>query len=536
VGRTEAARGKDRSLRPAAGPAAGFQPGGGRLVVVGELMLDVLFVSAGREEERGLYVRPGGSAANLALTVSGADSGADSNAAGGVPAVAVVGRTGPDPNGAWVARALRERGVELPVAPAASRPTGYVVLHRRDWVDRVAYVERGANALLGPDDVDESVLDGAAWLHLSGYCLIEPGPTGMVLRLAAAARRRGIPVSFDPGVHQAFAGRSPDELSDLFHLGLDGGPEHFLPSGGLACFLGGASSPAEASAALARAFAGLVVVKDGAAGAWVGGERVGLDAPVPRPQADVNGAGDVFNAAYILAAMGGASAEEAAGRANGVAARFVAGGGGRPGGTAGSGSGPGPRWVRVRCQEPPVLISACLLATASAYDGRDRGLRGAAGLEPAEPHERVFLPVCPEQAGGLGTPRTPSEIRVDDVVGAGRTAGAAGLSGSGPSGRGDDVIAGRAAVVDRSGRDVSEAFLRGARRAVSLARAVGACRAVLKDGSPSCGVTQVYDGTFSGRPVPGRGVAAAALAALGVEVVPEARVRPKRARRAHPRE
>jgi len=84
---------------------------------------------------------------------------------------------------------------------------------------------------------------------------------------------------------------------------------------------------------------------------------------------------------------------------------------------------------------------------------------------------------------------------------------------------GAGVIAGRATVVSRDGRDVTEAFLRGARRTVTLARAVGACRAILKDGSPSCGVTRIYDGTFSGRSESGRGVAAAALAALGVELV-----------------
>lgn len=105
--------------------------------------------------------------------------------------------------------------------------------------------------------------------------------------------------------------------------------------------------------------------------------------------------------------------------------------------------------------------------------------------------------VCPEVAGGLGTPRRPAEI----VGGDGR-----------------DVLDGRAGVVDDAGADVTEAFVAGARRALELARRSGATIAVLTDKSPSCGPGEIYDGTFSGTRRTGIGVTAALLARHGIDV------------------
>lgn len=100
------------------------------------------------------------------------------------------------------------------------------------------------------------------------------------------------------------------------------------------------------------------------------------------------------------------------------------------------------------------------------------------------------LPVCPEQLGGLATPREPSEIR---------------------DGR----------VYAKGGRDVTEEYRRGAEETLRLAKAFGCRAAILKSRSPSCGVGRVYDGSFSGRLVPGDGVAAALLKAHGLELVDE---------------
>jgi uncharacterized protein YbbK (DUF523 family) len=99
-----------------------------------------------------------------------------------------------------------------------------------------------------------------------------------------------------------------------------------------------------------------------------------------------------------------------------------------------------------------------------------------------------LVPACPEQLGGLPTPRTPSEIQ--------------------PDGR----------VVDAAGADRTREFEAGAREALRIARQHGCSRAVLKENSPSCGAHRVYDGTFSGRLVPGMGKTAALLAAAGIEV------------------
>ena len=142
----------------------------------------------------------------------------------------------------------------------------------------------------------------------------------------------------------------------------------------------------------------------------------------------------------------------------------------------------------------PVLVSACLAGRACRFDGS-----GALEDEVAARVEagRAVL-VCPEVDGGLGTPRPPAEI-----VG----------------GDGADVLAGRARVVTNEGVDVTEAYVKGAERALAAARRVGATTAILKARSPSCGVGRVYDGTFSRTLEAGDGVTAALLAANGIEVV-----------------
>ncbi len=133
-----------------------------------------------------------------------------------------------------------------------------------------------------------------------------------------------------------------------------------------------------------------------------------------------------------------------------------------------------------------VLVSACLAGQACRYDGG------------ATPHPEIMrlaglgrvVPVCPEVLGGLPVPREPVELR---------------------DGR----------AVTRSGADVTGAFELGARLALALAQDQGCCRAVLKSRSPSCGSGRVYDGTFSGRLIPGDGVLAALLKAKGIEVKSE---------------
>ena len=145
--------------------------------------------------------------------------------------------------------------------------------------------------------------------------------------------------------------------------------------------------------------------------------------------------------------------------------------------------------------KPALVISACLLGVACNHEGRGSP---RAVVDELARHYRL-VPVCPEVLGGLPTPRAAAEL-----VG----------------GEGADVLAGaeEARVVNVEGEDVTAAYRRGAEAAVAVARAVGAQRAVLKARSPSCGSSQVYDGTFSRRLVAGTGVTAAALRAAGLEV------------------
>lgn len=148
----------------------------------------------------------------------------------------------------------------------------------------------------------------------------------------------------------------------------------------------------------------------------------------------------------------------------------------------------------------PVLVSACLAGCACGYDGSASRDDAVSRLVEAG---RAVL-VCPEEDGGLGTPRPPAEI----VGGDGR-----------------DVLAGRARVVNSYGEDVTDAYLAGARQALDEARRVGATTAILKARSPSCGKAAIYDGSFSRTLRAGDGVTVALLESEGITVLSDEDVR-----------
>jgi uncharacterized protein YbbK (DUF523 family) len=106
-----------------------------------------------------------------------------------------------------------------------------------------------------------------------------------------------------------------------------------------------------------------------------------------------------------------------------------------------------------------------------------------------------IIPICPEQLGGLPTPRPPSTI---------------------VNGDGEEVLRGRARVINDRGEDVTGAFLKGARESLALAKLTGAQKAFLKGKSPSCGLRTPYCETATGY---GIGVTAALLLCNGIEVV-----------------
>jgi len=145
-----------------------------------------------------------------------------------------------------------------------------------------------------------------------------------------------------------------------------------------------------------------------------------------------------------------------------------------------------------------VLVSACLLGQKVRYDGADAA-RPNPILDRWVEQGRV-VPFCPEVAGGLGVPRPAAEI-----VG----------------GDGGAVLDGTARVVTAAGTEVTGAFRVGAHGALEQARTGNVCLAILKDGSPSCASTSIYDGTFTGTRRPGVGVTAAILERQGIRVFSE---------------
>ena len=138
-----------------------------------------------------------------------------------------------------------------------------------------------------------------------------------------------------------------------------------------------------------------------------------------------------------------------------------------------------------------VIISACLLGVRCRYDGKSNKLPEETLEMLRERYE--LIPVCPECYGGLTTPRTPSER----------------LGGG---------------VVSKTGADVTEQFQRGAEAALYLAGLFGAKLAILKKNSPSCGSGTIYDGSFTGKLVPGDGVAAEKLRAAGITLYGESEI------------
>ena len=159
-------------------------------------------------------------------------------------------------------------------------------------------------------------------------------------------------------------------------------------------------------------------------------------------------------------------------------------------------SAPGGYWLK---NMHVILVSACLLGEAVRYNGGDNRCDHA--LLKRWLDEGRVVPVCPEVAGGLPTPRPPAEI----------TRGGGGWA----------VLGGEARVLAINGRDVTEAFIGGAEHALLKVREMGIRIAVLKEGSPSCGTGSIYDGSFSATKVPGVGVTTARLQEAGVCVFSE---------------
>lgn len=136
-----------------------------------------------------------------------------------------------------------------------------------------------------------------------------------------------------------------------------------------------------------------------------------------------------------------------------------------------------------------ILISGCLLGLKCRYDGKEKKLSEIEKLIGLY----NLIPVCPEQLGGLPTPRIPAE-RVKDKV------------------------------ITQVGVDVTKEYQLGAEEALKIAKLYNCKKAILKEKSPSCGCGKIYDGTFSRNLIVGNGVTADLLLKNGIEVFGESEI------------
>ena len=136
-----------------------------------------------------------------------------------------------------------------------------------------------------------------------------------------------------------------------------------------------------------------------------------------------------------------------------------------------------------------ILISGCLLGLKCRYDGKEKK------LPEIEKLIEIYnlIPVCPEQLGGLPTPRIPAE-RVNNKV------------------------------VNQAGVDVTKEYQLGAEEALKVAKLYNCKKAILKEKSPSCGCGKIYDGTFSKNLIVGNGVTADLLLKNGIEIFGESEI------------
>ncbi|MBN2538443.1 MAG: DUF523 domain-containing protein [Deltaproteobacteria bacterium] len=146
-----------------------------------------------------------------------------------------------------------------------------------------------------------------------------------------------------------------------------------------------------------------------------------------------------------------------------------------------------------------IIVSACLLGFKCRYDGESRPDEDLL----SSVSKKLFVPVCPEQLGGLPTPRAPSEIIAGD---------------------GFDVLDGRSRIIDATDRDVTDFFLRGANEVMRIVELLEISTAIMKEKSPSCGVCHIKRNDSIIR---GSGVTSALLTKSSVRVISSDRITDK---------
>ncbi|HWG03156.1 MAG TPA: PfkB family carbohydrate kinase, partial [Trebonia sp.] len=265
-----------------------------RVLVIGDVINDVLVempadLAPGADNPAAIRARPGGSAANQAAWL--AHLGLD---------VVFAGRAGAG-DVEFHRRQLAGFGVDPRLAADDEVPTGAIVVLIGPDGERTMVTDRGANARLRPADVPANLLEDVALLHLTGYSFFAGQTRGIVKEIIKAARRRGVPVTVDPGSAAFLAMLKPGAFAEWTR-----GAAVCFPNADEAAVLTGASDPAVMAGVLSGCYDAVAVKlgADGAVCAAAGAAPVRV-AAVPARVRDTTGAGDAFCAGFLAAWLAG---------------------------------------------------------------------------------------------------------------------------------------------------------------------------------------------------------------------------------------
>jgi sugar/nucleoside kinase (ribokinase family) len=294
------------------------QSAAGRVLVVGDIMIDILVraegaLVKGSDRRARIVLRQGGSAANQAVWLAHFGVGVD-----------FVGRVGAADLAAQQAL-LRARGVTPWLAGDAERETGRLIALIDPDGERSFLTDRSANEELSLEDIAKAPVDEARAIHLSGYSFFAPTPRAAAIATMARAKASGIPVSIDPASASFLQEVGPQQF-----LSWTAGANMIFPNEDEAAILTGAGDAAEQMRLLAALYP-VVAIKRGANGAQlaVGQKRWSLPAQAFHA-VDTTGAGDAFIASFLANWLRGSGPERCLAEAIAAGSLATRTEGGRP--------------------------------------------------------------------------------------------------------------------------------------------------------------------------------------------------------------
>jgi ribokinase len=290
------------------------------VVVVGDLVTDVLALLSAppaphSDTPSRIRLAGGGSAANVAAWL--ARQGA---------VVHLVVRVGDDQAGSSRCAELRSAGVDVAAAVDEHAPTGTVVVLVDQDGARTMLADRGANALLQPDDLPGPLFTGGNHLHLSGYVLLDEGSRAAGVAALERARAAGMTISVDPSSEAPLRSAGADRW-----LAWTSSADLCLPNLAEARLLAGTDDAAEAALRLGRQYREVVVTAGADGALWSDGSAVVHRPAETASVVDTTGAGDAFTAGYLRAWVADEPVETRLDAGVRLAAVAVATAGARPG-------------------------------------------------------------------------------------------------------------------------------------------------------------------------------------------------------------